>query len=352
MLKRFLTFCCLFGWYTVMQAQTCTAPGQNPSTAFPVCGTSTFYQDIVPNCGGKDIPGVCQSDQITDMNPFWYKFTCFESGTLGFIIEPDDQLDDYDWHLFDITGKDPNDVYTNASLTVTYNWSGNAGNTGASEAGNSLFNCGGYGYPTFSSMATLIKGHDYILLVSHFTTFRPGEKGYKLSFGGGTAVITDTAQPHIKTVEVNCEGSLLRVKLNKNIKCSSIAGDGTDFTINSALVSISGSTGINCTTKFDTDSLLLQLSAPLPPGNYTLGVKKGSDDNTLLDYCDNQVPLTDALQFTILPKQPTLMDSMLQVNCAPQQVTLVFQKPIHCASVAKDGSNFIVNGTYPVQVTG
>jgi gliding motility-associated-like protein len=199
-------------------------------------------------------------------------------------------------------------------------------------------------------MPQLTKGHDYLLLLSHFTTLRPGDKGYKLSFGGGTAVITDTTQPHLKTIEANCGGDVLRVKLNKNIKCSSIAQDGSDFTFNSPDVTITGISGINCGVKFDTDSLILQLSKPLAPGTYTLGINKGGDGNTLLDYCDNAVPLTDALQIIITPKQPTPMDSMVPVTCAPEQVRLIFQKPIRCASLAPDGSDFAVSGTYPVQV--
>ncbi|MGB5008348.1 MAG: hypothetical protein WBO39_15530, partial [Ferruginibacter sp.] len=35
-------------------AQTpCTTLGQNPSTAFPVCGTAVFQQDSVPICSSN-----------------------------------------------------------------------------------------------------------------------------------------------------------------------------------------------------------------------------------------------------------------------------------------------------------
>ncbi len=111
----------------------CSALGQNPSTAFPVCGTSVFSQSTVPNCGGRDIPAKsCTDANYQDLNPFWYKFTCYKTGTLGFVITPVDQGDDYDWQIFDITGYDPSEVYTNSSLFVAENWSGNFGNTGAS----------------------------------------------------------------------------------------------------------------------------------------------------------------------------------------------------------------------------
>ena len=99
--------------YSKLFAQTCTAPGQNPSTAFPVCGTSTFSQNTVPLCGGRALPAPsCRNDGLRDVNPFWYKFTCFKAGTLGFEITPNNLSDDYDWEIYDITGRDPNDIYT------------------------------------------------------------------------------------------------------------------------------------------------------------------------------------------------------------------------------------------------
>ena len=36
--------------------QTCTALGQNPTTAFPVCGTTKFVQNSVALCGNRTIP--------------------------------------------------------------------------------------------------------------------------------------------------------------------------------------------------------------------------------------------------------------------------------------------------------
>ncbi|HZI69010.1 MAG TPA: PKD domain-containing protein, partial [Hanamia sp.] len=128
---RTVTFIVLLFVVSVSKAQTtCTALGQNPSTAFPVCGTSVFSQSTVPYCGGKSIVTPCQVNSnipYTDINPFWYKFTCYTSGTLGFLITPVDLGDDYDWQLFDVTGHVLNDVYTNQALIVGSNWSGNTG---------------------------------------------------------------------------------------------------------------------------------------------------------------------------------------------------------------------------------
>ena len=331
----------------------CTTLGQTPSTAFPVCGVDTFHQDIVPNCGGKSIPTKCTDGvPLSDINPFWYKFTCYQSGTLAFIIDPIDQSDDYDWQLFDVTGHAPNDVYTDPSLFVACNWSGRTGTTGASVNGSGLINCAGTAYPTFSSTPTIMQGHDYLLLLSHFTTFKPGDAGYSLSFGGGTAVITDTAEPRTLRALPRCDGSTLVLTLNKRMKCASLAADGSDFTIEPGNPAIQSVAGVGCSSSFDLDSVIIAMQAPLPPGNYVLKMKNGIDGNTLLDNCSRPVPVGDSVPFTVYAIQPTPMDSIAPIPCAPDMVQLVFRNPIKCSTIDADGSDFAVTGSLPVNVIG
>ena len=155
-------------------AQNCNAPGQTPSTAFPVCGTKIFNQVEVPICRTANlvVPG-CSGADYSDRNPYWYKFTCYEAGTLGFLVTPKDLGDDYDWQLYDITGHEPNDVFTDGSLVVSANWAGTYGKTGASAGGVSFIQCASdpaANLNSFSTMPQLKKGHEYLLLVSHFTS--------------------------------------------------------------------------------------------------------------------------------------------------------------------------------------
>ena len=347
-LRHLLATLCLLICIAAAKAQTCTTPGQNPSTAFPVCGTSTFAQSSVPQCGGRSMPNPkCLGDGLTDINPFWYKFTCFQSGTLGFLITPNNLSDDYDWELYDITGRNPDDVYSDGSLVVASNWSGEKGLTGASAAGTSLYVCGGLGKPLFSSMPQLIAGHNYLLLVSHFTRT---QSGYGLSFGGGSAVITEATIPRIRLAEANCGGTVIRVKLNKKIKCASVATDGSDFVLTNSQIKITKAVGINCSNGFDTDSIELHLANELDPGAYTVKAATGTDNNTLLDVCDNALPDTEQATFTVTPRFPTPMDSLVAVKCAPQTLTLVFKKPMDCSSIAANGSDFTVTGPYGVTV--
>ncbi|MBC7848201.1 MAG: gliding motility-associated C-terminal domain-containing protein [Chitinophagaceae bacterium] len=335
---------------TELYAQSqCTTLGQTPATAFPVCGVSTFNQSTVPLCGGTRIPGPCTNDGVTDINPFWYKFTCFRAGNLGFTVTPIDLNDDYDWQLFDVTNKNPNDVFTDASMFVACNWSGLTGVTGASGNGSSLQNCAGTGFPLFSSRPSLIQGHQYLLLLSNFSA---SQKGYNLSFGGGTADITDPQQPKTVRASANCSGLKVSVKLNKKMKCATLAADGSDFSLFPANASITSAVALGCNSSFDMDSVELTLTAPLPPATYTLTVKNGMDGNTILDNCNEGVTVGETMNFTIFPLAPTPMDSLRRVGCEPTTLELIFRKPIDCTSIAADGSDFVVSGPSAVVVTG
>jgi gliding motility-associated-like protein len=288
-MKRLRILLFILAVFTVADSvgQECTQLGQNPGSAFPVCGTSVFTQTQVKICGDRAVTSPCNNALITDKNPYWYKFTCYTAGTLGFTITPANLNDDYDWQLFDVTGEQPDAVYTKRSLFVACNWSGEVGLTGASDAGTTLTVCEGEGKPLFSQKPTLIAGHQYILLVSHFTD---SQSGYTLSFGGGTADITDPTIPQMINATSACTGSELRIKLNKQMKCASIAGDGSDFSLPSGLASVVAAASVTCSEGFTTDSVVLTLNQPLPAGDHEVDVKIGSDGNSMLDNCDNNMP--------------------------------------------------------------
>ncbi|MEO9022489.1 MAG: gliding motility-associated C-terminal domain-containing protein [Ginsengibacter sp.] len=352
-MKKNLLFFILLFFVSRIGAQTCTALGQTPATAFPVCGTTVFEQENVPVCSSNSlyVPGCsgAGSADYENKNPYWYKFTCYTSGTLGFMITPKDLTDDYDWQLYDVTGLDPDQVFTNTQIIVTGNWAGNPGTTGTSASGVGFIQCASSYDGTesrFARMPNIIAGHDYILLVSHFTN---SQSGYGLSFSGGTAVITDPKAPELKSLESSCDATRIYIKLNKNMKCSSLAVDGSDFSISDPGIKVISASAF-C-TGFDMDSLVIGLDKPLPVGNYTITVKNGTDGNTLFDNCGTNIPVGNSLPLIIAPILPTPMDSLSPVQCAPQLLQLVFRKNILCSSVAPDGSDFVVTGPSPVPIT-
>lgn len=333
-----------FSWNAGAQ---CTTLGQTPQTAFPVCGLDTFLQKNVPYCFNKTIPVPgCGGADYGDKNPFWYRFECYATGTLGFMITPLQGIEDYDWQVFDITGRNPDDVYTDPSLFVVGNWAGTYAPTGAGPKGVNVVECASDPtqippVSTVSKMPTILKGHTYLLMVSHYTDT---QQGYKLTFGGGTASITDPVDPFIESAEPSCDGTEITVKLSKKMKCASVAADGSDFLVPGSPAKIISASGIGCDFSFDMDSIVLKFDSPIPAGNYKLVVQTGSDQNTLLDNCDKQIPVNNQVSFSIVLKQPTPLDSIAPVSCAPEYVDLVFSKNINCSSISNDGSDFSISG--------
>ncbi|MFT3678861.1 MAG: gliding motility-associated C-terminal domain-containing protein [Ferruginibacter sp.] len=323
-------------------AQKCTALGQNPETAFPVCGTSVFRQAEVPACGNREMPSGCSSPLFTyaDKNPYWYSFTCYRSGSLGFTITPNKLSDDYDWQLFDVTNESPQAVYTRASLFVACNWSGVSGITGASAAGNSLIVCEGQGRPLFTSMPVLIKDHDYLLMVSHFTN---SQSGYSLAFPAGTASITDTTKLRVKGTTVSCDAKKISLKLNRKIQCNSISKYGTEFSLSPA-IAISNVEGIGCFNNFGTDSIVLSFSSPVPQGNYTLSITKGDDGNMLLDICGDEI-LPENIELAVKPGNAATIIKGEKEDCSPAELIITLDKPVLCNSIAANGSDFSISGT-------
>jgi gliding motility-associated-like protein len=330
------------------QAQVCTTIGQNPSTAFPVCGTDTFTQKVVPICGIRKMPTPCNDlAQYEDKNPYWYKFTCFAAGTLGFVITPFNLNDDYDWQLFDITGRNPDDVYTDKSLFVSTNWSSRPGATGTRGTSGSAVACAGPTYANFNPMPNMILGHEYLLLVSHFTD---SQEGYFLSFGGGTGSIVDPKLPKLATVTTSCDGTSLTLKTNKKMKCNSLAANGSDFVLSPAGTAITSAVGIGCSTGFDTDSIAITLAAPLPSNAYFLIAKNGADGNTLLDNCNRNIPIGDQVAFNYIVPAPIRADSISKVGCQPSQLLVYFPKKISCSSISAAGTDFRITGTSTVNI--
>ena len=346
----------LYIWSGDLLAQACTTLGQTPSTAFPVCGTTAFQQNNVPICATNDlfVPGCSGTGGALyqNKNPFFYKFTCFVSGTLGFLVTPNAANEDYDWQLYDITGHNPNDIFTDNSLVVTGNWSGTYGATGTSASGVSYINCASSppdNEPTFAKMPTLTAGHQYLLMISHYTDT---QSGYSLSFGGGTAVITDPLKPHMVKVTPDCDGKKIILTLNKKVRCNTITGNGSEFSLSPALATVVSAIPDSCAFGFDFDEIVITLSSPLTSGTHQLIIKNGTDTNTLLDNCDNIIPVGETISFDYLIPQPIIADSIGRVSCTPDSIVLYYPKKIKCSTLSPSGSDFAITGPNPVSIIG
>ncbi len=336
-------------------AQPCTTLGQTPSTAFPVCGTTVFRQSTVPLCSTNDIfvPGCSGSGgaNYQNKNPFFYKFTCFTAGTLGFRITPLAANEDYDWQLWNITGRNPDEIFTNPALVVTGNWAGTYGPTGASSSGVNFIQCASSppdNAPTFAAMPSLLAGNEYLLMISHFTD---GQSGYDLVFSGGSAVITDPSLPVMATVSPSCDGTKLTLKLNKKVKCPTATPSGSEFSLSPAAATITAAVPDSCNFAFDFDEITLSLSTPLANGNFDLIINNGSDGNTLKDNCDNAIAAGERISFTYAAPLPIIADSIRKPACASDSILVYYPKKIRCSTISASGADFTVSGPAPVIVS-
>lgn len=340
-------------------SQPCTTLGQTPSTAFPVCGTTVFHQTNVPFCKTNDlfVPGCSNTTaNYANRNPYFYKFTCYSSGTLGFLITPLAANEDYDWQLYDITGQVPDAIFTNNSLVVSGNWSGSYGPTGASSGGVNFIQCASdpatQPTPTFAAMPNLIAGHEYLLMISHYTDT---PSGYDLSFSGasigGSAVITDPLKPHMVKATPDCDGKKITLKLNKKIICSSLTASGSEFSLDGLSSSAISAVTDSCAFGFDFDEVVITFATVLTSGTHQLTIHNGSDLNTLLDNCGNEIP-PEQISFDYFIPQPILADSVGKTTCATDSILVYYPKKIRCSSISATGSDFSVSGPTPVTVIG
>lgn len=282
-------------FHSSLTTAACSAPGTIPSKAIPVCGTTVFTQNDITDCTAPDVAQNLCPDLFTSGHSFWYKFTCFTSGTLEFLIDPNVN-DDYDWVLFDVTGHNPDDVLTDPSLVISINGAFPTGLvTGCAPAGTSNVNCFNSA-DVLNKPENILAGHNFLLMVTNFTNTPPPNNGYNLSFGG-TAVISDGNLPDIDHIVAGCNS--IKVFFTTDIKCNSVTGSGSEFVVGPGTNTITGVTS-DCPLGFlAINSLTINLASPLVQGNYTLTIKKGTDNNTFRNICDNEIPVGTVVNFSI-----------------------------------------------------
>jgi gliding motility-associated-like protein len=343
MKKVLLTFFFLISINVI--GQVCTNPGQTVQTTFPVCGNAIFTQNVVPPCTGISTPNCSASNN----NPYFYKFTIYATGTLGFVITPFNLSSDYDFQLFNVTNvANLTDIYTNGALLKTGNISVNPGATGCIPAGINIV-CGA-GSP-YNALQNVVAGEKYILLVANFNN---GATGYTLNFTGGTASISNTIPIDFVNAIPNCSNNKVTVKLNRPIKCTSLAADGSDFVLSPAGATIVSAFAPSCAAgEFTTDSIILNLSASLPANTYTITMQNGTDGNPVLGICDDPMGIGKTVIFTASPPSiPPKFLSLSTIPCNPTKIKFQLSKPVLCDSITLSGSDFEITGSSAVNVTG
>jgi hypothetical protein len=88
-----------------------------------------------------------------------------------------------------------------------------------------------------------------------------------------------------------CAPDSIKIYFPKKIDCSTIAANGSDFSVSGpSPVNVIGAFG-NCING-KTDYIVVKFSSPITiKGTYTVSLKAGSDGNVVIDECGQETPL-------------------------------------------------------------
>jgi len=284
-----------------------------------------------------------------ETNSAWYIINVTSSGTLVFTITPNLTSNDYDFAVWNATGQGCAAIA--AGPPTRCNFSGQGGPTGLSAtAANPSEGAGG---PPWSSLINVTAGETYILLVDNWSN---NAIGYTLDFSASTASIHDTVSPKFQSAGSHCGtvSNALNVSVTEPIQCSSIAANGTDFYITPAVPGVSNvvaSSSTNCTGNVNqfTTTFSIQFAGTLPPGTYWLHAQSGSDGNSVLDNCGNELAYTDSISFTMNAGNPPVMTILDTPACI--KARLILDRGVKCNTIAANGSDFFITGPSTLNVT-
>ena len=113
-----------------------------------------------------------------------------------------------------------------------------------------------------------------------------------------------------------------RIHFDRGIKCSTVAPDGSDFTVTGpGAVAIKQAIPIGCSSKGLSDTVDLYFTtAVFTPGTYTIALKTGTDNDVLTDTCG--LIANNTISFTVSDQGYVYTTATPDVLCAPGYVQL------------------------------
>lgn len=342
--------------------------------AIPIC-EPTYSSDVsLPGDGNypNEINTAISCTSVED-HSVWYSFTVETAGDFGFVINPNNPIDDYDWALFNITNAECGDIYNDPSLLVSCNAAGGtffdpnacSGATGAT--GDSNYDTQGagcyssnpnanQGASPFNDLIPVQAGNTYVLMVSNWSgsTF-----GYTIDFGLTSVGVFDFTPPAIDDFDFPevCNDDTIEAFFSENIDCATIGvdnfslvgpqGESYALTFNGGICDQGGD--------YEHDFSLTITPALSSPGGYTLQVISEEAD-PITDPCGNPLP-PGIYTFSLTSDGPPEVDlGEDQFICDGQPVTLDVTTANADSYLWQDGSTDPVymattSGTYAVTLT-
>lgn len=271
---KYLFLCLAFLLFATSKLSA-QAPEQDCFSAIPVCVNS--YPNPISYSGSGNVPNEVNTGisclGAGELNSVWYIVTVQNSGNLSFNLTPFDLTDDYDWAVFNLTNNACADIFNDASLQVSCNFSGSTfptGVTGPNDGTN----------PQDESSIPVLAGETYVVCVSNFSSTA---NGYTIDFSASTASITDVTAPGVIGVSlpIACGTNQLTFQFSESVKCSTV--DLSDFTLSgpNGPIAITAVSGDACNSGGTFESTFtFTLATPLTTsGQYHLGLVGPVTDN-------------------------------------------------------------------------
>jgi gliding motility-associated-like protein len=272
----------------------CIAQSSDCETANSVC-SSLFEQNNSPVGTGNVFelaPGSCQT--FGEFNSAWYVFTVQEDGDLSFILQPNDDADDYDWSLYDITDGGCAGINTGVSPEISCNSYGSfdfiQGPTGISSANGGTGNSNGPGNaagPPFNSDLPVTQGQVLALVVMNFSATL---NGYALEFGNDAEIFDDEA-PFITEANVNCAQDEVTLVFSESLLLS-------EFVPNEIQIDVAGNVLPVTSIESSGNTYVTELTLVVPAMADELGAATIFFDQIITDVCGNPLPESFPINLT------------------------------------------------------
>ncbi len=338
------TLLLFFGFAAGIQAQTLppNQPEQDACNALQICGGS-FYTPYSYAGGGQvvETPGC-----FPETGSVWLRIQVATAGNIVFTITPLDSTNDYDFAVWNAT------TTPCSTLSSPVRCNGNTilpagsvpgGIIGLNLTSTNIVVPAGTVGNAFNQFIAANAGDVFLILVDNFSSTTTSASGFTIDFAGSTATFTTGNNPVLGGIKSACSyASQAVVTTNRPVKCSSLTATGSDFQLTPS-GTIASAVGKNCVSGAGyTSEITVTFASPLPAGSYNLGVKNGTDGNTLLDICNNAIVAPSNVSFTVSPTDFPSFLGLVGPACAEMRVKM--SKRVACDSLATDGSDFTLSG--------
>ena len=307
-----------------------------PPTDEDCLGAIPLCQDVYYNGSGSFGTGNYSNEInvgaseciVQELGGNWYTFTPQNTGTLNFVITPDNAAgEDYDWAVFDLTNASCADLTTGDpyNYMISANAAGDDGSTPPANQGPTGISganavpgaddCVGPGtgnWNTYNPDVTVQQGNTYVLYIAQFN----GSQGYTVDFSSSQASLYDNTPPTIVSIDtpIVCGATSITFHFSENILCNTV--DDADFYLTGpgGPYTVSNVTSSLCASGADHDNYLTADISPAitQSGNYTIGLDANAA-GSITDMCGNVAPSTS---FNFEIENIVLTLSQVNIDCA------------------------------------